>query len=288
MFKAIGTTWSITADEASFSKADQESVFEYVANFEQRFSRFLPDSEVNQFRRIRAGNFSISAELMVLLRKADVLRVLTDGVYDPAAGALLEKAGYDNSYSLEPSAQIDTFSLPHWNLDWETITLDGPVSFDLGGIGKGYCVDKVANLLAERGYQYIIVDAGGDMFGTSKADGSAWRVAIQYPGKPDTAAGVIRLKNQAVAVSDSFRRRWGKWHHLVDPKRKQAIQNIVGAVSVSATAWHADCMTSALFLGSSNKYQDASKEFDADYLVFKSDGTCLVSPAWKGELFYME
>jgi thiamine biosynthesis lipoprotein len=123
------------------------------------------------------------------------------------------------------------------------------------------------------------------MYGTSKCGNAPWRIAIEYPGKPDTAAGVIDLKDQAVAVSDSFRRRWGDWHHVVDPKRKRSVESVIGATAVAPSAWHADCMTSVLFLASPEQYPLAAKEFTASYLVFNNDGTCHVSPHWKGELF---
>ena len=123
------------------------------------------------------------------------------------------------------------------------------------------------------------------MFGTEKIDGAPWKIAIQYPGRPDTAAGLARIKNQGLAVSDSFRRRWGKWHHLVNPKLKKAVDTVTGAVAVASSAWDADCMTSALFFSESERYPIVSEFFKGNYLVFQNDDTAIVSPKWKGELY---
>lgn len=284
-FKAIGTTWTIQVDNEDLSPSTQKEVREYIADFEQRFSRFLPNSEVNAFRDAKAGKYAVSTEFAKLLSRADQLRKLTDGVYDPAAGALLERAGYNASYTLEPTSDIQEFTLPRWSLQEGTLSLDGPTSFDLGGIGKGYCIDQVANVLKKLSIKYFLINAGGDIFGTTKADGSPWHLAIQYPGKPDLAAGTVNLSNQALAVSDSFRRRWGNWHHLVNPKQKQAVVEIIGAVALSQTAWDADCITSVLFLGPPNSYQLGANQLNAEYLVFKADGEALVSLGWKDELF---
>lgn len=284
-FTALGTTWSITIDGPPLTIDSQRSILESVTDFENRFSRFIADSEVNQFRDAKAGSYQISKDLASLLSIADQLRTLTDGVYDPAVSELLERVGYDSKYTLKPSDDIDAFILPCWTIKETTLTLDGPTAFDLGGIGKGYCIDMVAKHLIDIGHQYFLVNGGGDMYGTMKKDETPWRIAIQYPGKPDTAAGIVKLKNKAIAVSDSFRRRWGKWHHLVDPKRKKAIEAVVGAVAVTPNAWHADCMTSALFFASADKYSEASLLFKSDFLVFLADDTCQVSSNWPDELF---
>jgi thiamine biosynthesis lipoprotein len=284
-FDALGTKWCVSTDSAGLPEEAKRKVLEHVAEFERRFSRFLASSEVNAFKSVAAGKFPISKEFAILLAMAKRLRSLTGGVYDPAVGSLLEEAGYDSKYKMVPGDAVDKFVLPKWTIEGETLTLDGPAVFDLGGIGKGYCIDKVSTLLKELGYAHFLVDGGGDMFATSKSDGSAWRVAIQYPGKPDVAAGIIELKDGGIAVSDSFRRRWGKWHHLVHPQLKKSIKNVTGAVAVAPSAWHADCMTSALFFAPHNALPKAAREYRAKYLLFKQDGTCAISSNWTGELF---
>lgn len=284
-FSALGTKWSVSLDGDALTDREKETVLNYISGFERRFSRFLPDSEVNAFRNVSAGKYEISEEFSVLLGAADRLRALTEGVYDPAVAGLLERAGYDASYAMEPRGDAHEFVLPKWSLSGRTLILEGPAAFDLGGTAKGYCIDEVAALLVRLGRAHFIVDGGGDMRASSKKDGSSWKVAIQYPGKPDTAAGIVDLKERGIAVSDSFRRRWGKWHHIVHPHQKRAIERIIGAVAVVPSAWQADCMTSALYLARQDTYAAAAREYGAEYLVFNDDDTCLVSPGWKGELF---
>lgn len=284
-FSALGTEWSLLLDEATFPEAIKKHILEDVQDFERRFSRFLPNSEVNQFRESQAGTFDISEELALLLGEADKLRVLTGGVYDPAVGGLLEHAGYDSSYRLESDAEVADYRIPTWSLVGGMLTIDGAVVFDLGGIGKGYCIDMVAKLLKEAGYEYFLVEGGGDMYGTSKRDGSPYRVALEWPGRPDTAFGVVELKCQGVAVSDSFKRVWGHWHHILDPHTKKPIESIVGCAALAPSAFAADRMTSGLFLAPPQKYGELSRTLEAQYVVFRQDGTAGVSPGWAGELF---
>lgn len=284
-FFGLGTKWGIVTDDEILSEDVKKAVLDYVKNFEEHFSRFLPNSEVNAFRKAKSGDYIISKEFSVLLSKADYLRTLTLGVYDPAVGGLLERAGYDAKYTMKPSSNTEEFILPKWSLKNKTLTLDGPIAFDFGGIGKGYCIDQVADILKKFGYKYFLVDGGGDMFATIKKGDTPWKIAIEYPGKRGISAGVIYLKNQGLAVSDSFRRRWGKWHHLINPQLKKTIELVIGAVAVAECAWDADCMTSALFFSTTNKYTAIAEFYKSKYLVFQSDGTTKISANWEGELF---
>jgi len=284
-FSALGTRWSIVVDSEMLRDDAQEAVLKYIQSFDRRFSRFVDTSEANAFRGSDAGEYVISEEFATLLSKADELRRLTDGVYDPAVGGLLERAGYDATYRMTPLPDTAGFILPKWDISQQTLTLDGPAVFDIGGMGKGYCIDMVAGILKDFGYVHFLVDGGGDMFGTTKAGGSPWRIAIEYPGRSDTAAGIVELENQGLAVSDSFRRRWGTWHHLVDPRSNRPIDRVIGVSAVAPNAWDADCTTSALYFASSSRYPVIAEVYSSRYVIFRNDGTTLVSSNWHGELF---
>lgn len=294
-FPALGTKWSLLVDHDVFPEEHRQAILGEVQTFEHRFSRFLPQSEVNQFREATAGTYEISDILALFLTRANLLRDLTGGVYDPAIGGLLEHAGYDPTYRLVSDNEVESFQLPRWSLIGKSLTIDGPVIFDLGGIGKGYCIDFVASILEKQGYQRYLVEGGGDMYGTTKRDGSPFRVALEWPGKPDMAFGVVTLSQQGVAVSDSFKRRWPasakagrdekNWHHIINPETKKPIAAVVGCAALARSAFAADSMTSALFLSSQNRYPKLVEELEAEYVVFQADGTASVSPQWPGELF---
>lgn len=284
-FTGIGTSWCILTDDVPLHEHTRESVLDYIRVFNRRFSRFLSDSEVNAYRTARPGEYSISEEFATLLSRADELRRLTEGVYDPAVGALLEQAGYDAVYSMVPQPTTAQFILPKWTIDGCMLTIDGPVVFDLGGMGKGYCIDRVADILEEYGHRQYLVDGGGDMYGTIKQNGEPWRIALEYPGKPDVAAGIVQLENQGIAVSDTFRRRWGRWHHIVHPLLCAPVESVAGAVAIAQTAWAADCATSALFFSREERYPAIAHSFAPRFLVFRDNGSAYVSSDWSDELF---
>lgn len=285
-FSALGTKWSIMVDGAPFLEKHQKAIQDEIAHFENRFSRFIATSEVNQFRGAEPGAYPLSETLALLLEAASTLRTLTGGVYDPAVGGLLEHAGYDPTYRMTATdLAVEQYQLPQWSLVGRELTLGGSVVFDLGGIGKGYCIDLAAEALKRLGYQHFLVEGGGDMYGTTKQDGSGFRIALEWPGKPDTAFGIVELKNQGVAVSDSFKRRWGKWHHIVDPHTKKPIDHIIGAAAVAPSAFAADRMTSGLFLSTKERYPALAQALSAQFVIFEEGGTVQISSQWVGELF---
>lgn len=283
-FKGLGTVWTLLIDTDDSLTDLEEFLVGRAQEFEQRFSRFLVDSEVNAFRTASAGTYPISAELAVLLTQAAALREVTRGAYNPAIGAVLERAGYGGKE--QPAVEVSaTQKLATWSLHGQLLEIDGPIAFDLGGIGKGYLIDELGKHIARAGYLYYLVDGGGDLYGTTKRDGQPWRAAVEYPGQPELAASVVELRYQGLAVSDVFRRRFGRHHHVIDATTEKSVERVVGCAALAPTAWAADCMTSGLFLGEAAVYEELRQMFSGEYLVFRSDGQALVSPKWPGEIF---
>lgn len=294
-FSALGTPWSILIDQDDFLDQDKKELLVFIERFENRFSRFIPESAANEYRNAKKGTYQVSDDFAELLQVSDTLRTLTRGVFDPTVAIFLEHAGYDPTYRFTPDSKVETFTLPKWSISGNTLHLEGPAVFDFGGIGKGYCIDRVADFLKEKGYQYFLVDAGGDMYGTQKKDGSAFHIALEWPGKPGVAFGTIDVKHAGLAASDTFRRRWpasvkteqdkNVWHHIVDPIAKKPIQKVVGCSAVAKNAFLADCVTSALFLTSEEKYPDVQEVLKSEFVVFTDDQKVIVSEHWPGELF---
>lgn len=294
-FQALGTQWSVLIDAEALPQHIEENIKNLVSHFEARFSRFQDDSEVNQFRHSQKGTYTVSEEFSEILTIAQELKKITHGKFDPAIGTLIEYAGYDKSYSFVAKPNIESVTINDWSIEGRDLWLSGPVVFDLGSIGKGYCIDLVSHYLSKEGYKHFLVEAGGDMHGTEKSDGAPFRIALEWPGKPDTAFGIICLKNQGLAASDTFRRRWptlgradrdeNDWHHIIDSKAKKPVQEIIGVTAVAQSAFFADCMTSGIFLSSDSDYLKVQERFKGEYIYFTQDDKVVKSINWPGEFF---
>lgn len=286
-FEALGTGWHIDIDAENIPVTLESEMKQLTDQFGQQQSRFINTSEATSFRDKKAGIYTVSPTLATLLNASQQLRHLTNGGFDPAVATLLEEVGYDAEYRLSqaPNRHEVKWRRPEWSIHGDQLSIDGPVVFDIGGIGKGYWIDQLSEYLIAQGFPYHLVDGGGDMKATTKKDGSGWNIAIEWPGKPDTAIGQVELKNQGFAASDTFRRRWKQWHHLIHAQQLQPVEHLAGAVATAPTAFLADQCTSALFFSTEKNYSYCAQQLHSEYLIIHPDDAVLMSRHWSGEFF---
>lgn len=284
-FEAFGTKWNIMTDDEPLSGSLKKNILSKTTTFENQFSRFKKNSQAVQFRNAKPGTYTLSSTFAELLHPHQELKELTKGSFDPAVGGLLEQAGYDAEYSFKQKDSLTSYELPSWNLDGIKITLSGPIVFDVGGIGKGFWIDKVAALLEKSGYKYYLVDGGRDIYATTKRNGEGWNIALEYPGNPELFVGTVTLKNKALAASDTLQRKWGAWNHLVDISKKSPQNTLLGCVAIADSALRADQTTSAISLCNKEIYSKVVETFHAQYLIYTTDSKVVISSNWNGELF---
>lgn len=287
-WSAMGTHWSVAIDEPIDSTDLFASIEVATSDFEQRFSRFIETSEASAFRHARPGVYTISNTFAQLLSFCDELRKLTLGSFDPAVGTILELAGYDPSYSFHESRELSQVSLPNWSINEQQLVVEGPIVFDIGGIGKGYWIDSIATLLKQSGITHFLVEGGGDMVATTKSNGSPWTVALESPGDTTRAIGTIKLLNQGLAVSDVYKRAWGKWHHLIDAKNHRPQSQLLWAACCAPSALAADMLTSLLSFGSRSVAQDYAQQSQCSFAVLDGDFSHKTSEGWTGTMFWEE
>jgi FAD:protein FMN transferase len=132
--------------------------------------------------------------------------------------------------------------------------LPAGMGLDLGGIAKGWAVDRAAEMLGAWGA--AMVDAGGDIRVSEAASGESWPIGIQHPFDPARDLGILALDGGAVVTSTVGRRQWQRdqqpMHHLIDPRTGQPSQSDLHTVTVLApTAASAEVTAKvALILGS--------------------------------------
>ncbi len=283
-FESMGTHWSLSIDHQHVTSSVIEDIKTQTKQFEQRFSRFIKSSESNQFRKSKAGDYLISTEFAGLLNAGQQLFELTGGAFDMSIASFFEQIGYDESYSFR-STKNTQWNAPKWSLHGKLLSISGPIVFDVGGFGKGYWIDQISQILHKHNFPHHLVEGGGDMVATEKKDNSAWNVAIEYPGQPDQAIGTVELKNQGLAVSDIFKRKWQNYHHLINAKSHKPIHHIVSNAAIAPTAFLADQMTSALSFAQPSQYPFIAQQLSAEYFVIKPQNELLQSAKWPGIFF---
>jgi thiamine biosynthesis lipoprotein len=233
---------------------DVERLF---ASFERRLSRFRPDSELSQLNQNGDYPFKASPTLIGIVETALWAAMQTRGLFDPTILQQLELAGYDRSFEqianpkpLAASTDIPTgtpclpaqrrlysFRSVQINSTRTEITKPAALKLDLGGIGKGWTVDRAADRL--QGLGPFLINAGGDIYGYHAPPGEpGWQIDLIHPLHPELMMARLHLHHRALATSTLAKRRWSQdgqiLHHLINPFTGRPADT--DALSVTVTA----------------------------------------------------
>jgi thiamine biosynthesis lipoprotein len=130
---------------------------------------------------------------------------------------------------------------------------DPDIHLDLGGIAKGYAVDRAVDALRAWGITDAMVNVGGDLYALGSAPGGdPWRVGIQDPADASAIIGMLDVRDRAVATSGDyeqfFRYRGVRYHHLMDPATAAPRQSPAHSVTIeAASCMDADAAATAVF-----------------------------------------
>lgn len=275
-FRAMGTDVQLllAAPPSAESEAALVAAEAEIERLERLLSRFRGDSELSALNA--SGRLFAGPDLVAVTRLAVAAREETDGRFDPTVHEALVAAGYDRSFEHLDGAVI-TRAPParcggriRMEAGSGLIELEPGFRLDLGGIAKGYAVDRACELLAEAGP--CLVDAGGDMV----ASGMGWPVGIE------TAGATLTLSLEgALATSGIDRRRWrtdaGEAHHLIDPRTGcPAETDLLRVTAVAADAARAEVLAKSLFLAGAERARVEANELGIPaVLVTRSGETVL-------------
>ncbi len=292
-FRALGTEALIYSPAAILLR---DRLRERIEEYEARLSRFRPESEVCLLSSRSGRTVPVSPELFELLTRAMSFWRETDGIFDPLILPALEAAGYDRPFEAialktdaplaAPERPLVVFGDVVLDRERRTVRLPEGARLDLGGIAKGWIIDRVADMLRPHGPS--LIDIGGDMvaFRDGPDGGPGWLVAVANPIQVELDLCWLRLRDEAVATSTTARRRWsraGRWlHHLIDPRTGAPSQtDVLQATVVAPDAVTADvCAKTALLLGARDGFDWLAARGMAAAL-FTHAGHLLRTPAWQ-------
>jgi thiamine biosynthesis lipoprotein len=201
----------------------------------------------------RAGRLSRPpANLVSLLELAQRYGDLTGGAFDVTVKPLLE--AYQSGQSVTPSLH-NLVDYRQVQVSPDLISLNRPgMALTLDGIAKGQVVDGATAVLRSRGFENILVEAGGDLTGLgNRADGSTWRVGIAHPRQAASGGllGVLPLTDRAMASSGDymhvFSQDW-RHHHILDPRSGISPADLSAATVLAPAAADADALSTAMMV----------------------------------------
>ena len=263
---AMGSDLNLTAPAADESSANAafDAVVREFDRLDALMSVWRPDSDVlriNEGAGTRAVR--VSPEVREALHVARQVSEWTGGKFDVTFGPLADlwKFDHQNEDHTVPSADAIRARLPL--IDYRQLEIDdraGTVflrrqgmKVHLGGIGKGYAVERAAAILRRAGLTDFLIQAGGDVYAAGRKDGRPWRLGINDPRGPDGRSfATVDLTDGTFSTSGDYARSFIKdgvrFHHIIDPFTGQPARGCRSVTIVADSPTLADGLSTGVFL----------------------------------------
>lgn len=271
-----------------------EEVKDILLSFHKRMSIYESTSEISSLNHMAgSSSLSISPEIYDLIRRSIAYSKLTNGAFDITALPL--KKIWQTAEQIPTEAQIYHAKklVNYRNIvfsDNKIMLKYSGMGVDLGGIAKGFAVDKVVELLKSRGIASGVINFGGSVF----VLGEERSVGIQTPfGKKGTYIGTIRVKNKAVVTSGAYENyrviNGTAYQHILDPHTGYPVNNELLAVTlIGAKAEELDALTTGVCVMGIQKGYDLLKKRQIDAIFIKKDGSVLLTEGIKESFSFKE
>jgi len=247
-FQAMSTRCRVNCHGASTTvvRDFQRDVVAWVAQFEARYSRFIPDSLIGRINAAAGEHWvETDSETDRLFNLCQELFFFTRGSFDPSALPLIQLWNWKQQPPVIPDdAAIQAArALVGWNKIQRRpggiFLPQAGMALDLGGIGKEYAVDCVTNMAIERGIQNVLVDFGQDVRVHGHApDKKFWWIGLDDAKSPGKCWAGVAVTDHAVATSGDYLRHFvyhgRRYGHILDPRTGYPALNDCRAVSIIA------------------------------------------------------
>jgi thiamine biosynthesis lipoprotein len=222
-------------------------------------STYRDDSEISRVNRLAAREpVKVSAELFDIVRKSLELSVVSDGAFDitfDSVGRL-----YDFRAGVRPDTAAIRKALP--DINYRHVVLDPAAStirftkegtrINLGGIGKGYSCDRVADVLRRAGVGSGRVNAGGDTRLIGSRQGRPWMIGIRDPDAGDRWVTRLALEDEALSTAGDYERYFDedgvRYHHIINPQTGDSARGVRSVTVIGPDATMTDGLDNAVFI----------------------------------------
>jgi len=263
---AMGTVVQVTiwSDDEVAAAAAAQAVFAEMRRLDAMMTTWTPDSEISQINTA-AGNgkpVKVSDEAFtVIARSVDISRQ-SKGIFDITVGAYSGMWKFDQDMDGTLPAPADVAARREL-VNWKDIVLDkrkktvrlkrAGMKITLGGIAKGYAVDRAAAVMDHAGFGDFIIQAGGDMYVSGSKSGTSWVVGIRDPrGTRDQSFAIAPVRDHSFSTSGDYERGFVKdgvrYHHILDPRTGQPSRASRSVTIMAKDAFTADAWSKVLFI----------------------------------------
>ena len=283
----MGTIWNVeVVDHGRPNEARKavDEAYRELSRIDALMSEWKPESPISQVNAA-AGKRAVEVpeELRTLLERAKRYGDESGGTFDVTWHGMARIWHFDDAFVVPSRPAVDA---ARRNVDYRLIAIDGNrvslaregMSIGLGGIAKGYAIDRARLVLARAGFGDWLVDGGGDLLVSgSREDGSAWRLGLQDPrGERGEMLGMVRTSNRAVVTSGDYERfrivNGVRYHHIIDPRTGYPASASISVTVIADSAERAVVLCKPIFILGPEKGLAFARAEGVDALLIDPEG----------------
>jgi thiamine biosynthesis lipoprotein len=288
--------------DSRFIRGAVDEAFKEMKRIESILTHYQKDSDISRWNRAGTSPLKVEKETLEIMRRAIDFYGCSDEAFDVTLLPILELWGFAQDKTSSKGKHFvpadeeikkklrfvgsDKIIIDEKNSQVKFV-ISG-MKVDLGGIAKGFIVDKAVERLKNKGVKSALINAGGDIYCLgSKKDGSDWMVGIEHPRKKGIFA-TLKLKDKAVATSGDYQNYFlagdKRYSHIFDPRTGYPVENNCISVTVIApNCTTADALATAIFvLGPEDGLRLIEKLEDSEALIVTEEDKKLKVTMTKG------
>ena len=253
----MGTVVEIRVADPDAGRYEDAVADAYAAMtaIEELMSPHLPGSEISRISTATEP-FRLSPQTIEVLQLSNQISERSDGAFDATLGTLIRLWGFAEGEPHLPTDREITRALSasrelKIKEGWIDTGAERP-EVDVGGVAKGYAIDRAVAVLSAAGVKHASVNAGGDMRLIGDRRGSPWRIGIQHPRQSDNILAKINVAGKAVVTSGDYERTFEvdgvRYHHILDPRTGYPARRCQAVTVVADRAAVADALATAAFV----------------------------------------
>lgn len=246
-------------EDPAAGRAVLDAVIEEMRRIEAEYSPYIEESELSRLNReAAAGWLQTTAEMIDLLSRSAQVSRMTGGAFDITYASVGRYYDYrtgerPNDAALAEGLEAINYAFVELDLTSHSVRFAHPLVFiDLGGIAKGFAVDRCIELMVARSITQGSVAAGGDSRIIGDRRGEPWTVGIQDPRDETAMAVLLPLVDTAVSTSGDYERFFVedgvRYHHILDPRTGDSARESMSVTILGPEATLTDALSTSVFV----------------------------------------
>jgi thiamine biosynthesis lipoprotein len=298
---AMGTAIEITlaGENEGVARRAALQAFQEIKRIERLMSPLVKSSDVFRINQSAGkGWVKVSPETLRVIKKAQEISELSEGGFDITTGPLshLWKTAKDKGIPPSPEEVKKVLNF----VDFKSVLINPKgnvflkkrgMTVDLGGIAKGYAVDKAFELLNAIGFKNLIVNAGGDLRVGGLKNNQPWTIGIQDPRISQKMMAKVSLSDAAIATSGDYEKYFiyqsKRYHHILNPRDGFPTEGCQSVTILCKDGMTADALATTVFvLGPEKGYFLCQRIEGVECLIVDKDGKSFFSPGLKDRISF--